>query len=274
MGSVTEQEETFNRKPAVYAPCPTGAYTLVGPSAPQRSRFWLDPRTKMLMLLCANITFLTSGYSSIGLVLKFAAVAILLFLLSQARLRRVAFTFAIVFLAAFVLEVLNETVLLEALGSTNVVAVVLRFLAAMVLSFFPGTMFAYYLFASTKVSEFVAAFSRLHVPEKVIIPFAVVFRFFPTVLEEYRSIRDAMQLRGIGWRNGPVAMVEYRLVPLIVSMVKIGDELSAASVTRGLGGQQKRTTCCAVGFGTADLVMAVLLGLLAVFTVMKGMLGW
>ena len=30
-------------------------------------------------------------------------------------------------------------------------------------------------------------------------------------------------------------MVEYRLVPLMVSVVKIGDELSAAALTRGLG---------------------------------------
>lgn len=184
------------------------------------------------------------------------------------------FAFAVAYLAAFALEMLNEGALLEALGSTSVAAVVLRFVAAMILSFFPGTIFAYYLFASTKVSEFVAAFSRLHVPEKVIIPFAVIFRFFPTVLEEYRSIRDAMQLRGVGWRNGLVAMVEYRLVPLIVSMVKIGDELSAASVTRGLGGQAKRTSRCTVGFGAADAVMIVLLGLLAVLTMTKGILGW
>lgn len=236
--------------------------------------FWLDPRTKMAMLLCANVMLLASGYSPVGFALKFAAVAILLFLLAQARLRRVAATFAVVYLMAFALEMANENFLLAALGSTSAAAVVLRFVTAMILSFLPGTMFAYYLFASTKVSEFVAAFSRLHVPEKVIIPFAVVFRFFPTVLEEYRSIRDAMHLRGVGWRNGPVAMIEYRLVPLIVSMVKIGDELSAASVTRGLGGQAKRTSRCTVGFGAADAAMVALLGALAAFTMTKGVLGW
>ena len=62
----------------------------------------------------------------------------------------------------FALEVANEAFLLEALGSTSLAAVVLRFLTSMVLSFFPGTMFAYYLLASTKVSEFVAAFTRLN----------------------------------------------------------------------------------------------------------------
>ena len=54
------------------------------------------------------------------------------------------------------------------------------------------------------------------------------FRFFPTVSEEYQAIRDAMKMRGIrfGGKNS-FLMVEYRLVPLIVSVVKIGDELSA-----------------------------------------------
>ena len=45
-----------------------------------------------------------------------------------------------------------------------------------------------------------------------------------------------MKMRNIrfGGKN-PFLMVEYRLVPLMVSVVKIGDELSAAALTRGLG---------------------------------------
>ncbi len=44
-----------------------------------------------------------------------------------------------------------------------------------------------------------------------------------------------MKMRGIrfGGKN-PFLMLEYRLVPLMVSVVKIGDELSAAALTRGL----------------------------------------
>ena len=242
------------------------------PSAKDRG-FWLDPRTKIAMLLCANVAFLTSGYTPTGFAIKFATAAVLTTLLSLARMRRAAVAFAVAYLAAFALEVANEAFLLEALGSTSLAAVVLRFLTSMVLSFFPGTMFAYYLLASTKVSEFVAAFTRLRLPEKVVIPFSVIFRFFPTVAEEYRSIRDAMQLRGVNWKNGPVSMVEYRLVPLIASMVKIGDELSAASVTRGLGGPAKRTNRCVVGFGSADAAMVALMVVLAAAAMAKGAIG-
>lgn len=61
-------------------------------------------------------------------------------------------------------------------------------------------------------------------------------------------------MRGIGIRRSPVAMLEYRMVPLIVSVVKIGDELSAAAVTRGLGGNNKRTNYCQIGFKPWDVV--------------------
>lgn len=83
---------------------------------------------------------------------------------------------------------------------------------------------------------------------------AVIFRFFPTIGEEYQAIRDAMKMRGIrfGGKN-PFLMVEYRLVPLMVSVVKIGDELSAAALTRGLGAPTKRTNVCQVGFHAQDV---------------------
>ncbi len=52
-------------------------------------------------------------------------------------------------------------------------------------------------------------------------------------------------------------MVEYRLVPLIVSVVKIGDELSAAALTRGLGAPGRRTNLCRIGFHAQDLMAAL-----------------
>ena len=157
----------------------------------------LDPRTKVLMLVCANVTLLCSGFDAAGFVLKFLVAGIVVALLIAAGRRAAGIGFAAVFAAAALLEQMNERGLLDALGSTSAAAVTLRFLSALVLQLMPGTMFAYYLFATTKVSEFVAAMERVRLPQRVIIPFAVVFRFFPTVLEEYRSIRDAMRLRGV-----------------------------------------------------------------------------
>lgn len=236
---------------------------------------WLDPRTKVAMLIGMNVVLVCTGFDALGYVLKFAMAGITLYFLLESGHRKAAGAFAALYLLAVGLQLFSETVLFGVMASTSPLAVAVRFLAMMMLQFVPGTLFAYSMLMGTKVSEFVAAMERMHLTEKMIIPFAVVFRFLPTVAEEYRSIRDAMRLRGINWKCGPVAMLEYRLVPLMVSLVKIGDELSAASVTRGLGGSVRRTSSCRVGFGLADVLFGVSVFACVLMTVaMRLVEGW
>lgn len=102
-----------------------------------------------------------------------------------------------------------------------------------------------------------------NVPQAFIIPISVVFRFIPTLGEESAAITDAMRMRGIQFGTkkfwqAPTAILEYRVVPLILSVVKIGDELSAAALTRGLGGLKHRTTISNIGFTFCDAIIALL----------------
>ena len=64
------------------------------------------------------------------------------------------------------------------------------------------------MISSTSVSEFIGAMERMHITEKIVIPMSVIFRFFPTISEEYQAIRDAMKMRNIrfGGKN-PFLMV-------------------------------------------------------------------
>ena len=85
---------------------------------------------------------------------------------------------------------------------------------------------------------------------------SVIFRFFPTVVEEYNAIGDAMKMRGIRFGGGKAsAMLEYRLVPVIMCSVKIGEELNAAALTRGLNGEVRRTNVCKIGFHMQDILL-------------------
>ena len=114
--------------------------------------------------------------------------------------------------------------------------------------FAPGIMMASFFLGTTTISEFVAAMEKMHVSEKIVIPMSVIYRFFPTI-SEYHGISDAMEMRQISFTGKkPGAVVEYRLVPLMISIVKIGDELSQAALTRGLGAPVKRTNICKIGF--------------------------
>ena len=91
----------------------------------------------------------------------------------------------------------------------------------------------------------------------------MIFRFAPTMREEFRSINDAMRMRGIRigakkfWRN-PTALLEYRIIPLIISLAKIGNELSAAALTRGLERPGQHTSIAKIGFRPADVTVLIL----------------
>ena len=91
-------------------------------------------------------------------------------------------------------------------------------------------------------------------PDALTIPTSIMFRFFPTILEEYRDIRTAMQMRGISGLRNPIAMLEYRFVPLLASVVSIGNELAMSAVTR-LGSPRRRTTLCEIGFRVGDAIV-------------------
>ena len=126
----------------------------------------------------------------------------------------------------------------------------------------PGFIMGYYFISTTTVSEFITAMERMHLSDKIIIPLSVVFRFFPTIKEEYSYIKDAMRMRGINLCGDPVKMLEYRLVPLMISITKIGEELSASALIRGLDSSGKRTNTCKIGFKLLDVLLIIYSSLL------------
>ncbi|MFI3202435.1 MAG: energy-coupling factor transporter transmembrane component T [Eubacteriales bacterium] len=116
------------------------------------------------------------------------------------------------------------------------------------------------VYKTTTISEFMAAFQKMKLPQTFIIPFAVMFRFIPTVQEEWDGIRHAMGFRGIGihWKTtlkNPLQTVEYIVVPLLFSCVNVMDELVAASLARGLDSSKKRTCVAKVQLRALDYMV-------------------
>lgn len=135
--------------------------------------------------------------------------------------------------------------------------------------FFPAYLTGVYVINTTTVSEFKAAMDKLRMPDSLTIPMCVMFRFFPTIREENDSIRAAMKMRGIRFGGGKAGkMLEYRIVPMITCTAKIGEELSASALTRGLGKQKKRTNICHIGFGWADWTFFLLVIAVAVYWIL------
>jgi energy-coupling factor transport system permease protein len=140
--------------------------------------------------------------------------------------------------------------------STGVFKALLTGYCGIVVQFMPALITAWYVVRTTRIDEFMSAMQRMHVPDGITISLAVVMRFFPTIKEEYSAICDAMKMRGISLAGGNVVrMVEYRMIPLLFSCVNIGDELSAAAITRGLGGEVRRSSVIKLRMGGLDYLL-------------------
>ena len=197
-----------------------------------RNGIVLDPRTKLFMLITiTTLMFSTSNDGIMNIVKPILSLIPFALILSEHKFKT-AGKYAVLYAVCFVLERLALNVW------SGMISFLILAATSIMTRFAPGIMTGAYLISSTSVSEFISAMERMHVTEKIIIPLSVIFRFFPTIKEEYQAIRDAMKMRGIR--------------PLMVSVIKIGDELSAAALTRGLGAPVRRTNVCEIGFHVQD----------------------
>ena len=217
-------------------------------SQKQNAGLPFDPRTKLAVLVTMVLLVLGGSFQTEMFYIP-AIVPLIILLLSK--MWKVAAIYFVVYGASICLQ---EFWLASIPGIARYLVMII---VGLLLYFGPSIAMAYYVVTTTTVSEFIAGMERLHIPNQVTIPMAVMFRFFPTVREEYAAIRDAMKMRGITTLRSPMKMLEYRIVPLMMSVAKIGEELSAAALTRGLGAPQKRTNICEIGFGPLDVLCAI-----------------
>ncbi|MBQ7919029.1 MAG: energy-coupling factor transporter transmembrane protein EcfT [Lachnospiraceae bacterium] len=216
---------------------------------------FLDPRTKLLLVLVEAVLVLaTAGGERLFWFRILFTVLPFLLLFTAGRYKSCITGGIVLGITLF----LQYAVFPKAQGG---LAMILLIVTSVITRFLPAYLIGAYVIQTTKVSEFKAAMEKMHMPDELTIPMCVMFRFFPTVREESTSIQAAMKMRGIGMGGRKASeMPEYRLVPMISCSAKIGEELSAAALTRGLGKSRKRTNICRIGFGIFDyLIFALVL---------------
>ncbi len=217
-------------------------------------RLKLDPRTKMYMIFVVSAVVMMSATSPFLWAVRIIMTLIPLLLLVVERRYASAIRFFVLYSLALIL-----TFRFFSEQDTGIIPSLITGYTGIVAQFLPALITAWYAIRTTKIDEFMSAMQRMHMPDGIAISLAVVMRFFPTIKEEYASISDAMRMRGIALGGGSAAkMVEYRMIPLLFSCVTIGDELSAAAITRGLGGKVKRTSIEELKLGALDWVLLLL----------------
>lgn len=229
----------------------------------------LDPRTKLFVMITLVI-FALGGTGSDIVAVQYGTVTVSILpiiLLITARQFKKAAVFGILY------ALIKSAELFLVPNITGAVLSIIGLCCLIFVRLMPSLIMGAYMLSSTTVSEFIAAMHRMHIPQQITIPMSVMFRFFPTVLEEFSSINTAMKMRDIriGGKNSG-KFIEYRLVPLMVCSVNIGSELSAAALTRGLGTKVRRTNICKIGFHIQDIAVLIITAALYILWIL-GMIG-
>ena len=216
----------------------------------QQTKLILDPRTKFFLVLCMgfSITVFVPMYIELINMLFFTS----LFILN--RQVKTAVKLILFFLVLAALSYIPQ--------NTGALTTIVLQVSFMIRRFMLPIVAGKYLIDSTPVGLLMSALEKLKMPYSLVITLSVMFRFFPTLGEEYRSIKNAMKMRGIGLNvlnvmRHPLLTLEYVMVPLLSSAARIGDELAAAGHTKGVDAPGKKVRYKTARFGIADVFMSL-----------------
>lgn len=197
--------------------------------------FNLDPRTKIVILVILSFMVFNDSSLYISGILVLIPFICLFFTNHKKA--------SLIYIIAYILAKYIQIFILPT--ATGFLAILLITFSYTVSRMLPILMMGYYTITTTKVSEFIASMEKSNIPRDIIIPVSVVFRYIPSVFEEIKSITDAMKMRGFGLNikslKNPLKLIEFYMIPILISAVKTADELSAASLTRGLSNPEPRT---------------------------------
>ena len=109
------------------------------------------------------------------------------------------------------------------------------------------------LIGRNEASRTLAALRNLHLPERLIMIVAVIFRFFPVLSGDRKLLRQSIRTRGAfatplqKLRALPLYL-EILTVPMALRVIRIAETLSASAETRGIDLTRPKATICRFGF--------------------------
>ncbi len=213
-----------------------------------------DPRAKLVLVILAAI------YVTIDLTILQEILLIIIFTLPFfiSKLYLIGITFLVIY--SF-----------QLIGSIFILPYVMNPFFLYITSFIfngfrlllPGIIAGTYAIKTTKVTEWIATFKALHFPNWLLIPIAVMLRFFPAIKEDYQHIRKAMAFRGIGTNlvdllKHPAKTFEYILIPLLMNATQVAEDLTVSALTKGLSLPGKHTFIVELKWTSKDWLLVML----------------
>lgn len=127
---------------------------------------------------------------------------------------------------------------------------------------YPIYMLGSLLIIKVPMNELLFILDKLCIPKNVSIPIAVIYRYIPTILKEISYVHESLKMRGLNssFRSilcHPIKCAENMLVPLLFRSERISEELSAASLCKGLSTRRQRSCCMKVRFSVVDILYVI-----------------
>ncbi|MDN6385619.1 MAG: energy-coupling factor transporter transmembrane protein EcfT [Alkalibacterium sp.] len=212
--------------------------------------FHFDPRTILYLLLISQIILLLD----VNVFIEIVTVMILIipFFISK------QFKWCLIIAVIYSLQLCMAFIFLP-----NIHNAVLLYPLSMIANGFreliPGIIVGIYALKLTHSEEWISLFKKWHFPKYFIVPFSVIFRFFPTLREDYHQIRNAMAFRGI--ERGPIAFIkhpiqtfEFILIPLLIKASQVAQDLTISALTKGLSMPVRQTSIIQLQLTKTDFV--------------------
>ena len=123
------------------------------------------------------------------------------------------------------------------------------------------------LIGRNEASRTLAALRNLHLPERLIMIVAVIFRFFPVLSGDRKLLRQSIRTRGafttpLQKLRALPSYLEILTVPMALRVIRIAETLSASAETRGIDLKCRKSNYLSLRFSAWDVVFCVLLAAL------------
>ena len=120
------------------------------------------------------------------------------------------------------------------------------------------------LIGRNEASRTLAALRNLHLPERLIMIVAVIFRFFPVLSGDMKLLRQSIRTRGaftapLQKLRALPSYLEILTVPMALRVIRIAETLSASAETRGIDLKRRKSNYLSLRFSAWDVVFCILL---------------
>ena len=173
----------------------------------------------------------------------------------------------------FIIWYISFSILAYLISISNIIWIADLFgtLVYIILRMTPVMMIAYILVKDIKSNELLSAFEQIHLPKKIMLSIIVALRFFPTYKLEIRMIRESLKMRNINLKiTEPLKFLEYWLVPVLMRMNLIAEEMTATAMTKGVESPMRRTSFYNVKMRIIDYIFLIIVFIIFVFLLIGG----